>query len=223
MSERSVRPIFGPGANLVATLVLIAAVGGVVVLVTIGWVEPYTPWSTGVGFPLRQPVPFSHQHHVAGLGLDCRFCHSAVERSADAGMPPTHTCMTCHSQLWTNAAALAPVRRSLASGEPLHWARVNKLPDYAYFDHSIHIAKGVSCVTCHGRVDEMPLTEKGASLRMAWCLDCHRDPRPNLRPAAAVFDMAWQPSAATPSGATLFNRYHIHSAADLTDCSVCHR
>jgi len=208
---------------MVARLVLIAALGGVVILVTIAWIEPYTAWSSGVGFPLRQPVPFSHQHHVAGLGLDCRFCHSAVEQSADAGMPPTHTCMTCHSQVWANAAVLAPVRDSLASGTPLRWARVNKLPDYAYFDHSIHIAKGISCVTCHGRVDEMPLMAKGASLRMAWCIDCHRDPRPNLRPKQAVFDMAWVPSPATPSGAVLFNRYHIHSAADLTDCSVCHR
>jgi hypothetical protein len=218
-----VRPIFGKGANLVVALVLIVAAGGVVILFFIGWIEPYTQWSTGVGFPVHQPVPFSHQHHVAALGLDCRFCHSTVEVSATAGLPPTYTCMTCHSQLWTKADVLAPVRRSLATGNPLHWARVNKLPDYVYFDHSIHIAKGVSCVTCHGRVDEMPLTAKGASLRMAWCLDCHRDPAPRLRPRQAVFDMAWRPTAATPSGAVLFNRYHIHTATDLTDCSVCHR
>jgi hypothetical protein len=188
----------------------------------VGWIVPYTDWSTRVGFAADQPVPFSHQHHVAGLGLDCRFCHATVEVSATAGMPPTDTCMTCHSQLWTNAAMLEPVRRSLANRQPLHWQRVNRLPDYVYFNHSIHIAKGVGCVTCHGQVDRMALTEKAASLRMAWCLDCHRDPAPNLRPRPAVFDLDWKPAADTPSGTALARDYHVH-AATLTDCSVCHR
>ncbi len=187
-----------------------------------GWAVPYTEWASRVGFPVEQPVPFSHEHHVAGLGLDCRFCHTAVEVSATAGIPPTYTCMTCHSQLWTNAAMLAPVRHSLASGEPLHWNRVNSLPDYVYFNHSIHIAKGIGCVSCHGRVDRMPLTEKQASLRMAWCLDCHRDPAPNLRPRDAVFDMAWRRGSDTPSAATLVRENHVDTAG-LTDCSVCHR
>ena len=216
-------PIFHPGANLVAKLVLLAAGGCLVVVFFIGWVGPSTPWATRVGYPVVQPVPFSHQHHVAGLGLDCRFCHTTVETSATAGMPPTYTCMTCHSQLWTHAAMLAPVRASFADGKPLRWVRVNRLPDYVYFNHSIHIAKGIGCATCHGRIDQMPLTEKAASLRMAWCVACHRDPRPYLRPHDAVFDMAWQRGKETPSGDELFVRYRIHRAAELTSCSVCHR
>ena len=216
-------PIFAPGANLVAKLVLLAAGGSLVAIFVVGWIVPSTGWATRVGYPVDQPVPFSHQHHVAGLGLDCRFCHTTVEISATAGMPPTHTCMTCHSQVWTNAGVLAPVRDSLKTGHPLQWVRVNQLPDYVYFDHSIHVAKGVGCATCHGRIDRMKLTEKAASLRMQWCIDCHRDPRPNLRPRDAVFDMGWQRTSETPTGDELFRRYRIHAAAELTDCSVCHR
>ena len=216
-------PIFGPGANLVAKLVLLATGGVLVVVFFIGWIGPSTEWATRVGFHVVQPVPFSHQHHVAGLGLDCRFCHTTVETAASAGIPPTYTCMTCHSQLWTNAQILAPVRASLANGKPIHWVRVNQLPDYVYFNHSIHVAKGIGCETCHGRIDQMPLTEKAASLRMAWCVDCHRDPRPYLRPHDAVFDMAWERTKDTPAGDMLFQQYHIHSPAELTSCSVCHR
>ena len=215
-------PPFGPGANLIATVVLLAVAGGGVGLAIIGWAAPYSEWATRVSYPVGQPVPFSHQHHVAGLGLDCRFCHATVEVSPTAGMPPTYTCMTCHSQIWTNAGVLEPVRRSLATGDPLHWTRVNRLPDYVYFDHSIHVAKGIGCATCHGRVDEMALTSKEASLRMAWCIDCHRDPAPNLRPRQAVFDMAWQRSSDTPPAGVLFEQYHLR-ASGLTDCSVCHR
>jgi hypothetical protein len=218
-----VRSVFGPEINLAAKLGLLLVGGILIVLFLVGWLGPYTEWATGVGYPVRQPVPFSHEHHVAGLGLDCRFCHATVEVSATAGMPPTYTCMTCHSQIWTNAALLAPVRRSLGDNKPLQWVRVNQLPDYVYFDHSIHVAKGIGCVTCHGRIDEMPLTSKQASLRMGWCLDCHRNPAPNLRPRQAVFDMTWHPTADTPSPGALSRQYHLHSAADLTDCSVCHR
>lgn len=214
--------VFGPGANLATKLILLTVSGTIVGLVLFVWAEPYSEWSTGVGFPVEQPVPFSHQHHVAGLGLDCRFCHATVEVSATAGIPPTYTCMTCHSQVWTNADVLEPVRASLSTGTPLRWNRVYQLPDYVYFNHSIHVAKGIGCATCHGRVDQMPLTEKAASLRMEWCIDCHRDPRPNLRPEGAIFDMAWQRTPATPSGDDLYKLYHVHSG-DLTDCSVCHR
>ncbi len=214
--------IFAPGANLASSLVLVAAAAVAVVLVFIVWAEPYWQWASGVGFHVEQPVPFSHEHHVAGLGLDCRFCHATVEISADAGMPPTYTCMTCHSQIWTNAAILEPVRKSLAIGEPLHWVRVYQLPDYAYFNHSIHVAKGIGCATCHGRIDHMPLTAKATTLRMSWCIDCHRNPKPNLRPKDAIFDLAWQRTADTPSPDDLAKSYHIHSA-HLTDCSVCHR
>ena len=137
-------------------------------------------------------MPFSHQHHVGGLGLDCRYCHAGVETSPVAGLPPTHTCMTCHSQLYTQTAMLAPVRESLANNKPIHWNKVNRLPDYVYFDHSIHIAKGVGCTTCHGDVTSMPLMRQAAPLTMGWCLDCHRDPAPNLRPVADVFDPNWK-------------------------------
>ena len=215
--------VFAPGANLAAKLILVVVGGCLVAVFLIGWVGPSTEWATRAGFPVTQPVPFSHQHHVAGLGLDCRFCHTTVEASATAGIPPTYTCMTCHSQIWTNAGVLSPVRDSLKTDKPLQWVRVDQLPDYVYFDHSIHVAKGIGCVTCHGRIDQMPLTEKAASLRMAWCIACHRDPRPHLRPHDAVFDMTWQRTKDTPSGDELFRQYHIHNAAALTDCSVCHR
>ena len=214
--------IFKPTANLALKLVFagVAALG--LVLVLGPWLLPQADYFTGVGMPRAQPVPFSHEHHVSGLGLDCRYCHTSVETSSNAGLPPTHTCMTCHSQIWTNAAMLAPVRESLAEGKPLHWKAVNVLPDYVFFDHSIHVAKGVGCTTCHGPIGRMPLTWKGATLQMSWCLSCHRDPAPNLRPRADVFDPDWKPDGKTPSGEKLMARYGIHPAS-LTDCSVCHR
>jgi hypothetical protein len=187
------------------------------------WYGPLSDYSTDVAMAQLQPVPFSHKHHVEGLGLDCRYCHTSVETSANAGIPPIETCMTCHSQIWTNAAVLAPIRKAFADGVPIQWNRVNYLPDYVYFNHSIHIAKGVACTTCHGPVGDMPLMYRAHSLDMSWCLDCHRNPAPNLRPQAAVFDPNWKRSASTPSGADLMKAYHIHPALMLTDCSVCHR
>ncbi|HEY3917258.1 MAG TPA: cytochrome c3 family protein [Stellaceae bacterium] len=214
--------IFGPRANFYTQIILIGTGAVVVVLAALIWILPNTGYATGIGFTPPQPVPFSHQHHVSGLGLDCRYCHGSVEQSADAGMPATSVCMTCHSQIWTNAAILAPVRQSLADDRPLHWSRVYTLPDYVYFDHSIHIAKGVGCTECHGPIGDMPLTYKATSLDMGWCLDCHRNPAPHLRPPAAVFNPHWQRTADTPSLAQLMTQYHIH-VATLTDCSVCHR
>ena len=158
--------IFGPRANFYTQIVLISAGGVIVALAAMILILPNTGYATDIGFTPPQPVPFSHQHHVSGLGLDCRYCHTAVEQSADAGMPPTHTCMTCHSQIWTNAAMLAPVRQSLAEKQPLHWNRVYTLPDYVYFDHSIHVAKGIGCTECHGPIGDMPLTYKATSLYM---------------------------------------------------------
>ncbi len=214
--------IFRPSANVWARLVLLclgfAMVGGV----GWWWVWPRMDYVRRVGFTIDQPVPFSHEHHVAGLGIDCRFCHSDVERSANAGMPPTYTCMTCHSQIWTNAALLAPVRDSLASGKPLDWGRVTNLPDYVYFNHSIHIAKGVGCESCHGEVERMPLTYKATSLTMQFCLDCHRNPGPQLRPKDAIYDTDWHRTKDTPSPAALMKMYHV-GGRTLTDCSLCHR
>jgi hypothetical protein len=214
--------VFSPAANLVTKLVLGGALAGAVTLAGAGWVLPQVSYYTGVGYAQPQPVPFSHEHHVGGLGIDCRYCHTSAEVSANAGFPPTHTCMSCHSQIWTNAEMLAPVRRSLMEGEPIRWNRVNKLPDYVFFNHSIHVTKGVGCVTCHGPIDRMPLTWKGASLQMSWCLDCHRDPAPNLRPVEEVFNPTWKRTDETPPGEQLLAEYGIHPAT-LSDCSVCHR
>ena len=214
--------IFSPRANAYTQLVLLGV--GLLVLLLAGlvWGMPNNNYASGVGFTPPQPVPFSHQHHVSGLGLDCRYCHTAVEQSANAGMPATHICMTCHSQIWTNAAILAPVRESLAENKPLYWNRVYTLPDYVYFDHSIHIAKGIGCTECHGAIGDMPLTYQATSLHMGWCLDCHSNPASHLRPPEAVFDPHWHRSASTPSPAALMAQYHIH-VSSLTDCSVCHR
>jgi len=178
---------------------------------------------TGVNIhPANQPVPFSHRHHVGGLGIDCRYCHTEVEQSARAGLPPTHTCMTCHSQVWTGAPILAPVRHSLGNDKALRWNRVARLPDYVYFRHDIHIAKGVGCVECHGRIDTMALTYKAKPLTMQFCIDCHRDPAPHLRPLAQVTNMRWHRDASTPSGHEMLKEYGIRTDS-LTHCTVCHR
>jgi hypothetical protein len=171
--------------------------------------------------PPPQPVPFSHQHHVGGLGIDCRYCHSSVAEGPRAGFPPTHTCMSCHSQIWTNAPMLAPVRQSLADNRSLVWHRVARLPQYVYFRHDIHVAKGVGCETCHGRVDGMPLMVQTRPFTMAFCLDCHRDPAPHLRPLDHITDMGWTPSEHA-FGQDLAKQYKIR-LGELTYCYVCHR
>jgi hypothetical protein len=213
--------IFGPRANLFVNVALIGTAGLAATLILLVWVVPVMGYNTEERYAPPQPVLFSHKHHVSGLGLDCRYCHTTVETAANAGMPATETCMTCHSQIWTNAA-LAPVRQSLAERKPLRWTRVYALPDYVYFDHSIHVAKGVGCTECHGPVGDMAQTWKAASLTMRWCLECHRDPAPHLRPKEGVFDPHWRRAADTPSGAALMAANHV-DAKGLTDCGVCHR
>jgi hypothetical protein len=182
-------------------------------------------------------VPFSHQHHVTGLGIDCRYCHTSVETSSFAGIPPTKTCMNCHSQIWTNAPMLEPVRASYRSGESLQWTRVNQLPDFVYFNHSIHINKGVGCNTCHGAVDQMPLMYQYASLQMEWCLECHRAPEKNLRPRSEVFNMRYEPPTQDQPvvvggqsytdqeslGKALVAQYKVRNVQDITSCNTCHR
>ena len=214
--------IFQPGANLAAKLVLLAVAGSATAGLAWWFTWQRTDWERRTGFILEQPVPFSHQHHVAGLGIDCRFCHTSVEVSSNAGMPPTYTCMTCHSQIWTNAAILAPVRQSLANGEPIVWNRANNLPQYVYFNHSIHIAKGVGCSECHGHVDRMALTYKVEPFTMEFCLGCHRNPGPRLRPLSQIYNTEWRRTADTASPQELMRLYHIPNR-DLTDCSICHR
>jgi len=215
--------IFRPYADTVLRVAMLAILIVPVAAIAGAYAVMWSPYVTGQNVVIQQPVPFSHQHHVGGLGLDCRYCHAAVEHSANASVPPTHTCMTCHSQLYTNAQMLAPVRKSLASGTPIRWNRVHRLPDYVYFDHSVHVANGVGCKTCHGQVDEMPLMQQTAPLTMSWCLSCHRDPAPNLRPQSEIFSMTWRPPPdAEKSGQALMAAYHIDTK-HLTDCTVCHR
>ncbi len=174
--------------------------------------------------PIEQPVPFSHQHHVRDDGIDCRYCHVAVETSSFAGIPPLATCMTCHAELFTDAPPLAPLVEAWRHDGTLAWNRVHDLPDFVYFDHSIHIAKGVGCTTCHGPIDEMPLVRRVAPLTMQWCLACHRDPVPHLRPPDRVFDVDWRPPPDQRArGTALARAYRLRSTRELTDCSTCHR
>jgi hypothetical protein len=150
-----------------------------------------SPWVTRQGQRPDQPIPFSHKHHVEGLGLQCQYCHTSVEKSSYAGIPPTKTCINCHAQIWTNAELLAPVRESWATGASIQWIKVHDLPDYVYFNHEIHVNKGIGCASCHGRVDEMPLMYQQNTLQMEWCLNCHRNPAVNLRPTSEIYNMAW--------------------------------
>lgn len=217
--------IFHPSTN---TLSKVSILGAIFLLGALGWVYALairSPYATEANVVRDQPVQFSHKHHVSDLGIDCRYCHTSVEDSAFAGIPATKVCMTCHSQLWTEAPILEPVRSSFKTGESLEWTRVNDLPDFAYFDHSIHVNKGIGCVTCHGPVDKMPLMWRGNSLNMEWCLDCHRDPAKYVRPREFVFDPKWQPEEdQRVLGERLVKEYKIDTQhAVLTNCSTCHR
>jgi hypothetical protein len=180
-----------------------------------------SPYVTNAGVARIQPVQFSHQHHVGGLGLDCRYCHTSVETAAVAGIPPTKTCMNCHSQIWSTSPELEPVRESFRTGNSLEWIRVHDLPEFAYFNHSAHVNKGVGCSTCHGRVDRMPLVWQEKSLQMEWCLECHRAPEKFVRPQSEVFNAAWEPPAdQIEQGRKLVQEYGLKPR---TSCSACHR
>jgi ferredoxin len=176
-------------ASLVLSGLIVIALG-----VTLDGLQR-SPWVTRQGQRPDQPVPFSHKHHVQGLGLQCQYCHVTVEKSSYAGIPPTKTCMNCHAQIWTNAQLLQPVRDSWATGKSLVWTKVHDLPDFVYFSHEIHVNKGLGCATCHGRVDQMPLMYEQNTLQMEWCLDCHRNPSKNLRPTSQIYNMAWEKPA----------------------------
>ena len=217
--------IFHPSMNTIARLSIF---GAVFVVIGLGAMLNYlvkSPYLTQVNVAREQPVPFSHLHHVRQLGLDCRYCHTSVEDSSFAGIPPTQTCMTCHSQVWTEAVNLEPVRASYRTGQPLEWLRVNSLSDFVYFNHSIHVHRGIGCETCHGRVDQMPLTHKAETLQMGWCLECHRHPEKFVRPLDQVFTMGWQPPPGHDQlvdGQQLVAAYGIE-VGRLDDCSICHR
>ena len=210
--------------NLISRVTIFGTVL-LIAVVTWAWAGVIrSPYVTEQDVVREQPVPFSHQHHVGGLGIDCRYCHISVEKSSFAGIPATQVCMNCHKQVWNDSPMLEPVRASLRDNRPLEWLRVNNTPDFVYFDHSIHIHKGVGCETCHGRLDRMPLTYKFASLHMEWCLDCHRAPEKYLRPREEVFTMGWQPPVEQLElGRRLLKEYNIDSSWKLTNCSICHR
>lgn len=209
------------------TIAKVSIFGAVFFLALFAWIFSTllrSSYATNQGVVLKQPVPFSHDHHVAGLGIDCRYCHTTVEKSSTAGMPPTETCMNCHKQIWTNADMLEPVRASYRDNVPIQWARVHDLPDFVYFNHSVHVAKGIGCVTCHGEVDKMPLMFQQASLQMEWCLDCHRDPAQHVRPREEVFNLHWEPPADPQEAAALQARLtQEYDVQSLMSCSVCHR
>jgi Cytochrome c7 and related cytochrome c/Class III cytochrome C family len=215
--------IFHPSTNTISRLSIFGAVFLVAVLLWFLLAIYRSSYVTQAGVIREQPVPFSHKHHVSGLGIDCRYCHTTVEVSSFAGIPATETCMNCHAQIWSDSPMLAPVRESFRTNRSIAWTRVHRLPGFVYFDHSIHVQGGIGCVTCHGRVDQMPLMWQAQSLQMEWCLECHRQPERYIRPRESVFSMDWQPSEAQEVlGQRLVKEYHIDKAL-LTSCSVCHR
>ena len=214
--------VFGRSMNWVARLSLVSGLviggTGLGILLNINRLD----YVTDVANPKAQPVPFSHKHHVTGMGIDCRYCHTTVEESAFAGIPPTETCMGCHSLVWTEAPILEPVRASFRDNTSLRWTRVHDLPDFVYFKHDIHVNKGIGCQTCHGQVDQMPLVWKANTLNMEWCLECHRAPDRFIRPREEVFNMGWTPpSDQEVVGRQLVEEYGVQTS-QLTDCSVCH-
>jgi hypothetical protein len=206
------------------TIARVSIYGAVFLIAALGWAVyelSASPYVTDVNVAKDQPVPFSHKHHAGELGLDCRYCHTSVETSASAGMPPTQTCMTCHSQIWVKSPMLEPVRSSYRDDKSIEWVRVNAVPDFVYFNHSIHVNKGVGCTTCHGPVADMPLTWRANTLQMSWCLDCHRNPEKYVRPKSEVFNPHYlEPVNQAELGLELVKKYKIQS---LTNCSTCHR
>jgi hypothetical protein len=206
------------------TISRVSIYGAVILIAVLGYavnVVNQTSYVTEVHNAQPQPVPFSHKHHVGELGLDCRYCHNSVEVSSSAGMPSTQTCMACHSQIWTSAAILEPVRASYRDSTPISWTRVNAVPDFVYFNHSIHVAKGVGCTTCHGPVAEMNITWREQSLYMRWCLECHNAPEKYLRPRSEVFNAFYKPPADQEAlGNRLMSEYKVQK---LTTCTTCHR
>ncbi len=216
--------IFHRSFNTISKVSIAAVLVGLGILAWVTYVVGWSPYVTQARVARVQPVPFSHQHHVGQLGIDCRYCHTSAETSSFAGLPPTKTCMNCHQEIWFGSTMLEPGRASFRTSESIPWQRIHNLPQFVYFNHSIHVNKGVGCVSCHGRIDEMPFTYQESSLLMGWCLDCHRQPEQHLRPVKEVFNMAWEPpSNQLESGKQLREKYHIRTERELTSCSTCHR
>lgn len=216
--------IFHRSANTISKVSIFGALFIVAGLIWLVMTFNRSSYVTGAQVVREQPVQFSHQHHVQTVGLDCRYCHTSAETSAFAGIPPSKTCMNCHSQIWSTSPYLEPVRASVREDRSLRWRRVHDLPDFAYFNHSVHVKKGVGCETCHGRVDKMPLMMQKSSLQMEWCLNCHRDPAQFVRPLDQVTVMGYQPAIAQAElGPRLVKEYKIAGLEHMTSCSVCHR
>jgi hypothetical protein len=216
--------IFHRSTNFIARLSVFggALLAALAVTAIIGAAR--TSYWTGQNISRQQPVQFSHKHHVGDDGIDCRYCHTGVETSAVAGIPPTKTCMNCHSVLFNNAAYLEPVRASYREDKSIEWVKVHRLPDFVYFNHSIHVNKGVGCSTCHGSINQMPLVFQASTLQMQWCLDCHRNPERVLRPLDQVYNMDWQaPANQVEMGTKYLQERKIRTASELTSCSTCHR
>lgn len=230
--------LFTNNANIVARASIVVGTAVALVVVWAWWELNNSAYNTAQFLEYQQPVQFSHKHHVGDDGIDCRYCHTSVETAASAGLPPTQTCMNCHSQIWSDSPYLAPVRDSLANNQPIQWRRVHDLPDYVYFNHSIHVKKGVGCSTCHGRIDEMGSVYQKNSLQMKWCLECHKNPEFYIRDVgkdgkdnAAIYDMTWRAErdgmrasgADEEEGKRLKADYKIKSREVMTSCSTCHR
>jgi Cytochrome c7 and related cytochrome c len=210
--------VFPPWANTATHLVLGAMVVGLAGALAAPMIYVRSPYGTGEGDPRLQPIAFDHRHHVRDDGIDCLYCHEGAERSPYAGIPATERCMGCHNQIWNDTPSIQPLRDSIATGEPIRWQRVHSLPDFVYFDHAIHVHRGIGCVSCHGRVDDMAAVYQVHRLTMSWCLDCHRDPVPHLRPRDRITSMTW-----TASPAELAELARQYQPRRLTHCSTCHR
>lgn len=215
--------IFHHSTNSLARATIFGAVFMLLAALWVGAQISRSSWNTGQWVERQQPVQFSHKHHVGDDGIDCRYCHTSVETAASAGIPSTAVCMNCHKQIWSDSPYLEPVRASFETGKPIEWIRVHDLPDYVYFNHSIHVNKGVGCSTCHGQVDQMPIVYAAATLQMEWCLGCHRSPEKILRPKKDVFNMNWQPEQRTEADFQEIAKYNVQPPKILTSCSTCHR
>lgn len=216
--------IFHRSTNTISKVTIYGAVfilGGLGYLI---FAVNQSPYYTDVNMPRQQPVPFSHKHHVTDDGIDCRYCHTSVEKSSYAGLPTTQICMSCHSKLWLNSSMLEPVRASYTTDKSLEWTRVNALPDFVYFDHSIHVNKGIGCTTCHGPIGQMPLTYRANTLYMRWCIDCHKHPERHVRRREDVFKADYvEPPDQLALGRRLVKEYKIKEPRQITDCYTCHR
>jgi hypothetical protein len=221
MAERdSTAALFPPWTNTVIRVVLLTLVGGAVGTIGFAWLWVRTPYFTGQHEPVVQPIEFDHRHHVGDDGIDCRYCHSSVDRSPSAGYPATEICANCHSQVWNSSPMLQPVRESYFTDRALVWKRVHDLPDHVYFNHQIHVSKGVGCVECHGRVDQMAEMQREHAMTMGWCLECHRNPEPHLRPREFITSMTWKADDPIAVGKQVAQENHVHTR---TSCTTCHR